>query len=320
MDFYGSIIKAGLYSSHKWRGLRIVRAVVGTISILFTCFTIGCEQKFSSLNQYPLYFADSNLIETTRERIMAESISGFLTTYTDSIEHVLVTITVPNSLKFNQLSVSGALAQSVADSIIKSIGFDEDFDSLIINFNHTESSFVFFTKTFTTKYSYGSVFIQTENEKLFQEERRWVDTIALLLNQKEFKKLYVLYDSLSTYRVYKSFINTKKILTLILDNENNLQLAKEMALKEIDKRPLNRYLNFDLGYIYYLEKNNTAAVKYLDAILRQSPNDVLSNFCKGYIYLQDKNYKLAMKHFIIVKNGGSNKADEFIDALQKAGF
>ncbi len=291
-----------------------VRIVLFLVAVLLGAY--GCKVTSNNENIYSISFCDNNPIERLRKDIGAESITGFLSTYTDSVEHVIVTVTILNPVGVTDFSRRD---KRVADSIIKSIGSYDPFDSLIINYTYKTSFILFFT-TKNTTYSYNRDYIDLMRSELFQKQLRLRITTDSLINAKDWNKVYAIIDSLSPIDGYKTDVFNLNISMMLSENPTDLTRPKEILLKEIAIKPLNRQLNYFLGYIYFQEKQFSKSAIYFDNMLRQAPNDPNANYHRGFIYVFAKDYKSAMKHFLLTKEHGSNIADKAIENLQKAGY
>ena len=296
-----------------------MKSILLTISLFLTLFTMGCEFKFSSLGQYPIVYTDTLLFKSTRDSIGAESIHGYMTTYTDTCEHVLVKITITNAAEHDVLSQNTKVTRAIAARIIKSIGFDDDFDSLNIKYVHKTSEFVFSTEKSIT-YGYGPEFIYAHRRKLFKEEIRWCLIYDSLYNNNDIKRMHEVEDSLSNYSAYRTVVISMKINTLVKESDTNFTKPREMTLKALASRPMNSGLILQLGCIYYYEKNYELAAKYLETTLRRMPNHRIANAYRGFVYYAEGDYVSAMKHYKIAKQNGSERVDDEIEYLSKQGY
>ncbi len=282
---------------------------------------IGCVVETTTEKMYPLTFSDSSTLDKMRNNLVADSITGYLSTfmYSDSVERTMMTITIHNPQNSNDFSVSNDFIDHIADSIILSYGYYAAFDSLVISFSDKSSLFSFFTQN-TTTYTYRQNYIISAFARLFKEQIIMAKRIDSLIDTEDFTLIRALADSLSKLDGYGDIAFLAKLNAMMLENPDELTKYKELLLKEVSIRPLSTSSNYFLGYVYYCEKQYELSATYLDNALRRSPKMAAANNLRGNIYVFSHDYSSAMKHYRRVKASGSRMADKEIEDLQKAGY
>ncbi|MBI3259255.1 MAG: tetratricopeptide repeat protein [Ignavibacteriae bacterium] len=296
-----------------------MKIIIIVFVIIVSSLIIGCGAKHTTEKRYGISFCDSNVLSNVRRSTGAESINGYLTTYTDSVEHVMATIDILNPENYDELVQNNKLTRSIADSIIKSIGYNDIVDSLIINYTDKATLLTFFTEKYTS-YSYGTKYIYDIRSIFFKDIEKWASEIQSLIKMNQLERIHLIADSLSSIYSYRYFLFNVIVGVKMRENPRDLTEPKEMMLKEISRRPLNRQIYFYLGYICFLQLQYDESAKYFDKLLRFDPKNIIANYYRGYIYAYAKDYKSAMKQFLLAKESGSDIADKAIEDLHKAGY
>lgn len=288
-------------------------------STLICVMISSCEVKTSKQTSYKILFPDSNAIDRFINLIGAESINGEQSLYSDSVDHVLLTVNILNPSAIQDLNKLDSINFPLADSLLTCLTYNYKFDSLVVNYTQ-RSSILFFVSENNNTYFYGKKFIASAQQFLFQDQINMRVILDSLAEVNEWRWVNRYADSLLDNNKYYNLVFPYKIRALLYENTNEYSKPKSMLMKEISKRPYDMTLNLLLGYILYMEKKYVLSSKYLDNVLLQDPNAGLANYYRGFIYVYAKDFKSAMNHFKKVKEAGLDSADEIMKKIQEVGY
>ena len=296
-----------------------MRNVILVLIVFSLCTLLGCEdvQDDTTHTYYRMKFFDSTIIENLRQTTGSESITGALNVYTgyDSLDRTLLKVTFVHPQKYDEFSANFPTIQKFAESIIKSMGVFDHFDSLELIFSSKPS----LLKT-EMAYTFNVEFIQRVRDTVFLEEKVWFERLAALIAKYELQQVHTFIDSLSAFQKYKDIVLVNKISLMMIENREDLSIPKSILLKELEKRPLNMVFIDRLGRLSDEQKQYDTAAKCYDILLRRYPNNIDLLYSRAYIYTENNDLVSAKKLFQSIKNKGSSEADAELEELRKIGY